>query len=110
MAYQRAFAALGDPTRRRILEKIARSPMAVGALASTLPVSRPAVSQHLGVLKKARLVRERRVGTRRIYSVDLNGLSEVRGYLDRFWEDVLAAFKSEAEKPAGHSGGDEDDK
>lgn len=101
MAYQDAFQALADPTRLAIFERLARAPSAVGALAAELPVSRPAVSQHLGVLKKAHLVSEQRIGTRRIYRVDLEGLAEVRQYLDRFWEGVLVSFKAEADKLGG---------
>lgn len=98
MTYQTAFQALADPTRLAIFERLAREPSAVGALAAGLPVSRPAVSQHLGVLKKARLVREQREGTRRIYRVDLDGLAELRRYLDGFWEEVLGSFKAEADR------------
>lgn len=72
--------------------------MAVGELAGELPVSRPAVSQHLRVLKDAGLVRERAEGTRRVYRVDLDGVSAVRGYFDRFWDQALADFKAEAER------------
>jgi len=88
--------ALGDPTRRAIFERLARGPSAVGQLASGLPVSRPAVSQHLRVLKEAGLVTERRNGTRRLYRVDTDGLAEVRDYLESFWTDVLAAFEAAA--------------
>jgi DNA-binding transcriptional ArsR family regulator len=94
--------ALGDGTRRLILERLRGGPRAVGELAAELPVSRPAVSQHLRVLKEAGLVTERRNGTRRLYRVDTDGLAEVRDYLESFWTDVLAAFeaaaKAEAEK------------
>jgi DNA-binding transcriptional ArsR family regulator len=90
--------ALGDPTRRTIFERLARTPMAVGELAGELPVSRPAVSQHLRVLKDAGLVRERAEGTRRVYRVDLDGVAAVRGYFDRFWDQALADFKAEAER------------
>lgn len=92
------FYALGDPTRRQIFERLARKPRAVGELAEGLPVSRPAVSQHLKVLKAARLVRERQEGTRRVYSVDRRGLEAMRKYLDRFWDDALDAFKAAAEE------------
>ena len=88
--------ALGDGTRRLILERLRRGPRAVGELAAELPVSRPAVSQHLRVLKEAGLVTERRNGTRRLYRVDTNGLAEVRDYLESFWTDVLAAFEAAA--------------
>jgi DNA-binding transcriptional ArsR family regulator len=90
--------ALGDPTRRTIFEHLARRPMAVGELAGDLPVSRPAVSQHLKVLKDAGLVRERPEGTRRVYRVDLDGVGELRSYFDRFWDQALADFKAEAER------------
>src|SRR3954471_3842020 len=78
--------ALGDPTRRAIFERVAEQPRAVGELASELPVSRPAVSQHLKVLKEAGLVVDRQVGTRRIYELDPEGLGALRAYLDRFWD------------------------
>jgi DNA-binding transcriptional ArsR family regulator len=87
------WTALGDPTRRAIFERIAARPRAVGELASELPVSRPAVSQHLKVLKQARLVTDRAVGTRRIYQVDTAGLDSLRADLDRFWGQALANFK-----------------
>jgi DNA-binding transcriptional ArsR family regulator len=92
------FQALGDPTRRQIFERVARRPQAVGELAEGLPVSRPAVSQHLKVLKAARLVTERRDGTRNVYSLDPRGVEAMRSYLDRFWDRTLAAFKTRAEK------------
>jgi DNA-binding transcriptional ArsR family regulator len=90
--------ALGEPTRRTIFERLAARPMAVGELAGELPVSRPAVSQHLRVLKRAGLVRERAEGTRRVYRVDLDGVEELRSYFDRFWDQALADFKAEAER------------
>jgi DNA-binding transcriptional ArsR family regulator len=89
--------ALADPTRRAVFERLRRGPQAAGRLAEGLDVSRPAVSQHLKVLEGAGLVRAERVGTRRIFRVDVNGLGELRAYLDRFWEDTLAAFAAEAE-------------
>ncbi len=92
------WTALGDPTRRAIFERLADQPRAVGELASELPVSRPAVSQHLKVLKDARLVVDQRVGTRRIYHVDPDGLSALRGYLDHFWGQALAGFKTAVEQ------------
>jgi DNA-binding transcriptional ArsR family regulator len=98
MAYQGALQALADPTRREILERLRAGPRAVGELAEGLPVSRPAVSQHLRVLKDAGLVNETRAGTRRLYGVELHGLVELRRYLDTFWGDVLSAFKAEAER------------
>jgi DNA-binding transcriptional ArsR family regulator len=92
-----AFTALGDPTRRAIFERLAAQPRAVGELASELPVSRPAVSQHLRVLKGAGLVVDRPVGTRRIYAVDPNGLEALRAYLDQFWSKTLTAYKAVVE-------------
>jgi DNA-binding transcriptional ArsR family regulator len=101
MAYTDALAALADPTRRTVLETLRHGPLAVGELAAGLPVSRPAVSQHLRVLKRAGLVRERRVGTRNFYSVDGDGLAELRDYFEGFWEEALAAFKEAAEREEG---------
>jgi DNA-binding transcriptional ArsR family regulator len=96
--------ALGDGTRRLILERLRGGPRAVGELAAELPVSRPAVSQHLRVLKEAGLVTERKNGTRRLYRVDTDGLAEVRDYLESFWTDVLAAFEAAAEAEAEKEG------
>ncbi len=90
--------ALGDPTRRAIFERLAERPSAVGELASELPVSRPAVSQHLRVLKDAGLVTDRPAGTRRIYQLDPQGVAALRDYLDGFWNRSLAAFKRAAEE------------
>src|SRR3712207_1449888 len=101
MAYERSFQALGDPTRRAVLEELRGGPRAVGEIAARLPVSRPAVSQHLRVLKEAGLVTERQDGTRRLYRVDPHGLAEVRTYLEHFWEEALAGFKAAAEKEEG---------
>lgn len=92
------FQALADPTRRHIFEQIARRPRSVGELAAGLPVSRPAVSQHLKVLREARLVSEHKEGTRNIYSLDTRGVEAMRHYLDRFWDQALAAFKAAAEE------------
>jgi DNA-binding transcriptional ArsR family regulator len=92
------WTALGDPTRRAIFECLADRPRAVGELASELPISRPAVSQHLKVLKDARLVTDERAGTRRIYQVDPDGLRAMRGYLDHFWDQALAGFKTAVEQ------------
>jgi DNA-binding transcriptional ArsR family regulator len=97
MAYAEALQALADPTRRSVLEQLRGGPQAVGEIAARLPVSRPAVSQHLRVLKEAGLVTERQNGTRRLYRVDPDGLAEVREYLDGFWEEALASFKAAAE-------------
>jgi DNA-binding transcriptional ArsR family regulator len=99
LAYQaQAFEALGDRTRREIFERLAARPQAVGELAEQLPVSRPAVSQHLRVLKGAGLVTDRPAGNRRIYQVDPAGVSALRAYLDQFWNQSLASFKQAAEQ------------
>jgi DNA-binding transcriptional ArsR family regulator len=90
--------ALGDATRRAIFERLAARPRAVGELARELPVSRPAVSQHLKVLKDAGLVIDEAVGTRRIYRLDPDGIGALRAYLDQFWNQALAAFKVSAER------------
>ena len=94
-----AWDALGDPTRRAIFERLADRPRAVGELAEELPVSRPAVSQHLKVLKEARLVADRAVGNRRIYQLDPGGLNALRAQLDEFWTKALAAYKQVVEQP-----------
>jgi DNA-binding transcriptional ArsR family regulator len=96
--YQDALTALGDPTRRAIFERLADRPRAVGELARELPVSRPAVSQHLKVLKQAGLVSDRAAGNRRIYQLDPNGIGALRAYLDQFWNRALAAFKETVEQ------------
>ena len=93
------WTALGDPTRRAIFERLADRPRAVGELAGELPVSRPAVSQHLKVLKDAGLVVDRPAGTRRIYQVDPDGVGALRAYLDQFWNKSLAAYKEAVEQP-----------
>lgn len=99
MAYtNRAFAALADPTRREVFERLASGGMSVGELAQGLPVSRPAVSQHLKVLKEAGLVTDEAQGTRRVYHIDPNGLGALRAWLDQFWASALDAFKAEAER------------
>jgi DNA-binding transcriptional ArsR family regulator len=90
--------ALGDPTRRAIFERLRDGPLAVGELAQGLPVTRPAVSQHLRVLKEAGLVSDRRDGTRRLYHVDPDGLAELRAYFESFWTQALAAFKQAADR------------
>ncbi|MFL5871682.1 MAG: ArsR/SmtB family transcription factor [Solirubrobacterales bacterium] len=92
------WTALGDPTRRAIFKRIAERPRAVGELAEALPVSRPAVSQHLKVLKDARLVIDRREGNRRIYRVDSEGLAALRADLEEFWDKTLAAYKTAVEQ------------
>jgi DNA-binding transcriptional ArsR family regulator len=91
--------ALGDPTRRAIFERLGAGPRAVGELAAELPVSRPAVSQHLKVLKDAGLVVDTRDGTRRLYRLDPNGVGALRAYFDGFWNQALAAFKQAVENP-----------
>ena len=96
--YQNGFSALADPTRRAIFERLARGPSAVGDLAREFPVSRPAVSQHLRVLKDAGLVTDRRDGNRRLYAVDPRGVEAMRAYFDSFWSDALAAFQRAAER------------
>ena len=98
MANAIAFAALAEPMRVAIVERLAQRPMAVGELAAGLPVSRPAVSQHLKVLKAAALVRDHAEGTRRIYSLDPAGLGPMRAWLDRFWDRALAAYAEAAER------------
>jgi DNA-binding transcriptional ArsR family regulator len=97
--YEAAFTALGDPTRRAIFESLVARPRAVGEIATDLPVSRPAVSQHLKVLKGAGLVVDRAAGTRRIYAVDPSGVEAMRKYLDQFWTKTLAAYKTVVEQP-----------
>jgi DNA-binding transcriptional ArsR family regulator len=100
MAYGKALSALADPTRRRVFERLKSGPKAVGAIARGMPVSRPAVSQHLKALKVAGLVADRSEGTRRVYFIDPNGLGELRRWLDRFWDEALAAFQAEVERDA----------
>jgi DNA-binding transcriptional ArsR family regulator len=90
--------ALGDGTRRAILERLRRGPQAVGELAAGLPVSRPAVSQHLRVLEEAGLVSARSEGTRRIYALVPEGVGALRAYFDEFWNDVLGSFKEAVER------------
>ena len=99
MTYSLALAVLADPTRRKIFESLRAGPSAVSALAARMPVSRPAVSQHLKALKDAGLVSEHAEGARRIYALRREGLMELRNWLDSFWDEALAAFKAEAEKP-----------
>jgi DNA-binding transcriptional ArsR family regulator len=94
--------ALAEPTRRQVLEGLRAGPRSVGELTDAVPVSQSAVSQHLRVLREAGLVRERREGTRRVYRVDLDGLSALRFYLDQFWDDALEAFRRFADEEARH--------
>ena len=91
-------SALGDPTRRAIFELLADGPRPVGEIARDLPVTRPAVSQHLKVLKEAGLVTDRQIGTRRLYQLNPEGVGALRAYLDRFWNRALTAFKATAEQ------------
>ena len=93
------FSALGDSTRREIFERVAQRPRTPGELAQGLPVSRPAVSQHLKVLKEAGLVVDTAVGTRRVYQLNPDGVAALRVYLDGFWNRALNAFKEAAERP-----------
>lgn len=102
MAYTFAIAALADPTRRAVFESLRSGPKPVVEIARGLPVSRPAVSQHLRVLREAGLVRERREGTRHFYSVDSEGLAEIRQYFEEFWQEALDAFKAAAEAEAAN--------
>jgi DNA-binding transcriptional ArsR family regulator len=98
MAYQAALLALSDPTRRQVFEHLRHGPKSVGKIAAGMPVSRPAVSQHLGVLKRAGLVGDRSEGTRRVYYIDPQGLAAIRVWLDQFWDDALSGFKAELER------------
>lgn len=99
MTYGNALAALADPTRRAVFERLRRGPASVGEVAADLPVSRPAVSQHLKALKLAGLVIDQPDGARRVYYIDPDGLGELRRWLDEFWDDALEAFKQEIEGP-----------
>jgi DNA-binding transcriptional ArsR family regulator len=98
VAYEKAFAALADPSRRQVFERLREGPLSVGDIAKGMPVSRPAVSQHLKVLKEAGLVTDHAEGTRRIYAIDPQGLAALRSWLDQFWGEALAAFAAEAER------------
>lgn len=101
MLTETMWSALGDRTRREIFERLADRPQAVGELAAGLPISRPAVSQHLKVLKDAGLVVDQPVGTRRIYQVDPAGIDALRAQLDRFWSKTLATYKEVVEQSTG---------
>jgi DNA-binding transcriptional ArsR family regulator len=96
--YEQALASLGDPTRRKVFERLRSGPLSVGEIARDMPVSRPAVSQHLAVLKEAGLVVDRPVGTRRVYYIDPRGLSALRAWFDQFWDQALASFQDEVER------------
>ncbi|MEL7116652.1 MAG: metalloregulator ArsR/SmtB family transcription factor [Pseudomonadota bacterium] len=100
MTYQNAIAALADPTRQSVLEALRAGPRSVGSLANDLPVSRPAVSQHLKVLSDAGLLRVETRGTRRLYQLEPQGFAELRAYLDGLWDDALASFVTRAEEIA----------
>ena len=100
MTYGNALSCLADPTRRKIFERLRSGPAAVSVVARGLPVSRPAVSQHLKVLKEAGLVNDRPDGTRRVYYIDPDGLGELRAWLDQFWTGALESFKNELEGEA----------
>jgi DNA-binding transcriptional ArsR family regulator len=104
MSYGTALQCLSDPTRRRIFERLRSGPSSVGVLANGLPVSRPAVSQHLKMLKDAGLVKDRSEGARRVYYIDPDGLGELRRWLDQFWDGALEAFKNEVEAPTPRGG------
>lgn len=97
---ERAFDALGDPTRRAVLRRLRAGGRSVGEIAERISVSRPAVSQHLKILKAARLVTVHAVGTRRVYSVDSRGIQSLRKWLEGFWDEALTAFKAAAEREA----------
>jgi DNA-binding transcriptional ArsR family regulator len=100
MTYANALVALADPTRRHVMETLRSGPHAVGDIARGMTVSRPAVSQHLKVLKEAGLVADRPEGTRRVYYLDPKGLGALRAWLDQFWDQALGAFQNEAENPS----------
>jgi DNA-binding transcriptional ArsR family regulator len=99
-SYEDVISAMGDPTRRVLLERLTGGPRSAGELADGLPMSRPAVSQHLRVLREAMLVSEQRQGTRRIYRLDPRGLTEVRSFFDDFWQRAMADFKDSADGPS----------
>ena len=98
MAYKESLAALSDPTRRTVFERVIGGPRSVGEIAQGLPISRPAVSQHLKVLRDAGLVQEQREGTRRIYSADARALGELRAYVDEMWQSALGKFAAPVNK------------
>lgn len=97
---ERALDALGDPTRRAVLNRLRLGRRSVGEIAEGMKVSRPAVSQHLKILKAARLVTVHAVGTRRVYAIDTRGIESLRKWLDRFWDEALTAFKAATEREA----------
>ena len=101
MAYRESLAALSDPTRRAVFERVIGGPRSVGEIAQGMPISRPAVSQHLKVLRDAGLVQEQREGTRRIYSADARALGELRAYVDEMWRSALGKFATNVNKKGG---------
>jgi DNA-binding transcriptional ArsR family regulator len=101
MTYKTSLAALSDPTRRTVFERVIGGPRSVGEIARGMPISRPAVSQHLKVLRDAGLVQEQREGTRRIYSADAKALGELRAYVDEMWQTALGKFAASAGKRGG---------
>jgi DNA-binding transcriptional ArsR family regulator len=105
LAYEGVLDAVADRTRREILEQLTRGPLAVSELADGLPVSRPAVSQHLRVLRDAGLVRFEPQGTRNVYRLDRTGFDTLRAWVDSFWDDVLGAFEAYADQPTTPEGG-----
>jgi len=105
-----ALSALADPTRRQLFERLRAGPRAVGELARASPVSRPAVSQHLAVLKAAGLVRDKASGTRRVYEIDPKGLGEIRAWIDDMWESALRAFAADVESEGNPEPADESSK
>lgn len=111
MAYEKALAVLADPTRRAVLERLRGGPASVAEIARSLPVSRPAVSQHLKALKDANLVRDEPRGTARIYRIHAPGLADLRTWIEGFWDDALTSFKAHAESKDVHDkDGDDDDR
>jgi DNA-binding transcriptional ArsR family regulator len=100
---QRALDVLGDPTRRSIIERLAAGPLPVGGIANGLPISRPAVSQHLKLLKQAGLVADHAEGARRVYRIDPHGFGALRTWLDQFWGSALDAFAAEAKRDRSQS-------
>ena len=101
MAYKSTLAALSDPTRRAVFERIVKAPRSVGEIAEGMPISRPAVSQHLKVLREAGLVQEERQGTQRIYSADAKALGDLRAYVDQMWQAALGKFAESADRSKG---------
>lgn len=108
MAYEAALAALSDTTRRTVFERVIAGPKSVGEVARGLPISRPAVSQHLKILKHAGLVVEQRNGTRRVYTAETYALGELRGYIDQMWHSALDRFAERVDQ-AEKSGGSRDE-